>query len=266
MRMQLSILILLCIAIVVACKPDNAKKRNASLNEKTASSKTAEPSKADQILDQAMVAHGGDLYDAAHYSFVFRNHTYAFKNEGGSYEYTKMSKDSMSLTRDVLKNDTFTRTINGAVVALTEKKIKSATEALNSVIYFATLPHKLKDESVQKTYVGETTISGKEYDVLGITFNKEGGGEDFDDAYHYWINTETNKIDYFAYNYTVNNGGVRFRSAYNRRVVDGITFQDYINYEADLGTSLEELPKLYETGKLKELSKIRTEDVINLKR
>ena len=52
--------------------------------------------------------------------------------------------------------------------------------------------------------------------------------------------------------------------AYNTRVIDGITFQDYINYKAAVGTALKDLPALYEKGKLKELSKIETENVVNL--
>jgi hypothetical protein len=54
---------------------------------------------------------------------------------------------------------------------------------------------------------------------------------------------------------------VRFRTAFNTRVIDGLTFQDYINYEAPIGTF--EFTETIRTGKLKELSKILTEDVIN---
>lgn len=61
-------------------------------------------------------------------------------------------------------------------------------------------------------------------------------------------------MDYFAYNYQVNEGGVRFRAAFNTRVVAGVTFQDYINYEAPIKTPLKDLPGLYEQGKLKEAS------------
>jgi hypothetical protein len=61
----------------------------------------------------------------------------------------------------------------------------------------------------------------------------------------------------------VNDGGVRFRAAFNTRVIDGITFQDYINYEAPLETPLTDLPKLYVQGKLKEVSIIRTENVVH---
>ena len=189
---------------------------------------------------------------------------YFFKNDNHNYEYTKIIKKDNNITIDVLKNGKLYRTVNGDTVSLNEKQIKGATGGINSVIYFATLPHKLNDASVNKTYIGDITIKEKNYAVLGITFNQEGGGEDFDDQYRYWINTETKKIDYLAYNYSVNNGGVRFRAAYNKRGVDGITFQDYTNYEAEVGTPLDQLPELLETRKLKEFSKIKTEDIINL--
>jgi hypothetical protein len=29
----------------------------------------------------------------------------------------------------------------------------------------------------------------------------QNGGADFDDEFHYWINKQTHKIDYLAYNY-----------------------------------------------------------------
>ena len=67
-----------------------------------------------------------------------------------------------------------------------------------------------------------------------------------------------------AYSYSVNDGGVRFRSAYNPRTIDGIRFQDYINWEAPVGTPLKDLPALFEKDKLKELSRIETVDVRNL--
>ena len=103
------------------------------------------------------------------------------------------------------------------------------------------------------------------YDAIEITFNQQGGGKDYDDVFYYWINKQTQKVDYLAYSYHVNEGGIRFREAYNRRVVGGITFQDYINYEAPLGTPLKELPKLFEENKLKELSRIDMENIINNK-
>ena len=251
--------------LIFICNAQKDKTENSfSKEKKDEQTEAIKGSKGELILNETIAAHGGDLYSKANYSFVFRGNIYHFKNNSNSYEYSKVSKTKNLLTQDFLKNGNFSRTINGETINLMDKEIKGATGAINSVIYFATLPYKLNDVSVNKEYMGDIIIKNINYNVLSITFKEEGGGEDFEDQFYYWINKETKKIDYLAYNYKVNNGGVRFRSAYNRRVVDGITFQDYINYKADVKTPLEELPKFYELGKLKELSKIKTENIINL--
>jgi hypothetical protein len=221
--------------------------------------------KSQNILNQSIAAHGGDLYNTAHYSFNFRGDTYEFKNNASTYKYTKTTTSGDSIIIDVLTNAKFERTVNGNPTLLSNQEIESGNGAINSVIYFATLPYKLNDKAVNTIYIDSIIIKEQNYDVIEITFDQAGGGEDHNDEYYYWINKDTKKIDYFAYNYTVNGGGVRFRSAYNARVVDGITFQDYINYEAVLGTPLHQLPLIYEAGELKELSNIDTENVINMK-
>ncbi len=219
--------------------------------------------KADTIISNAISAHGGNLYETANYSFVFRDKKYSFKNNNNIYIYSSEIEKKDSIIKDVLTNDKFERYINNKLQVLTEEENSKYTEALNSVIYFATLPHKLKDVSANKKYIEERSIKGEVYEVIEVTFKQEGGGKDFEDEFYYWINQKTNKIDYLAYNYKVNKGGVRFRSAYNTRIVGGITFQDYINYEAPLGTPLKVLPKLFEEGKLKELSRIEIENINN---
>lgn len=249
----------------------DSKEKSTTNSETTTVAETTQKEtvktvdKATKILQETIKAHGGELYDIANYEFVFRDKIYRFKNEGTSYHYEVKSTKDGNTTHDILANGKFSRTVNGKPVELSEKKTTSATGAVNSVIYFATLPHKLNDAAVNKSFVEETSIKGQKYDVLKVTFNQEGGGEDFQDEYHYWINQNTKKIDYLAYNYQVNGGGVRFRSAYNTRVVDGITFQDYINFKAEVGTALKDLPALYEKGQLKELSRIETQNIINLK-
>lgn len=222
------------------------------------------PTIAEQIVFDALEAHGGDNYNRAYFKFIFRNKNYTFKNNGAEYEYTLSYEKDGKAIYDVMNNNGFIRTINSKEIELTEKQINGYSESLNSVIYFATLPHKLIDKAVNKSYIGVTKIKNQSYDIVEVTFNQEGGGKDFDDTYYYWINQKTKIIDYLAYNYTVNNGGVRFRSAYNGRVVGSILFQDYINYKAEVGTPLKDLPALYEAGQLKELSKIETEQIEQL--
>lgn len=221
--------------------------------------------KADSILTKAIKKHGGARYETAHYQFVFRGKTYTILNDSSKYTYTRTEINGTDTILDVLNNIGFTRKLNGSTLEIPDTMQVKYAESINSVIYFATLPYKLQDPAVQTIYMGETEIGLKKYHALKITFSKDNGGSDFDDEYYYWIQDKTNTIDYFAYNYQVNGGGVRFRAAYNPRIIEGIYFQDYINYKAPVGTDLDKLPNLYDLGQLEELSRIETDSVISLK-
>ena len=95
-----------------------------------------------------------------------------------------------------------------------------------------------------------------------MTFKQEGGGDDFDDEYIYWIHRNRHTVDYLAYSFEVNGGGTRFREAYNVRTVEGIRFADYVNYESTTSDfALENYDQLFEVGKVKELSRIETENI-----
>ena len=253
----------LCIltAFIISC---NSKKENQDEIVKNDAIEAVKPlTKGDSIVNAAIEAHGGNKYNIADYSFTFRNKRYRFKNNDFNYEYSSEVQKGDSLIKDVMINSDFTRYVNSQKQNLTPENTAKFGESLNSVIYFATLPYKLQDASVNKEFIEEITIKGKRYEVVKVTFGKDGGGKDFDDTYMYWINKDTYKIDYLAYSYEVNDSGVRFRTAFNTRVITGITFQDYVNYEAPIKTDLKDLPALYEQGKLKEVSKILTENVVN---
>ena len=165
---------------------------------------------------------------------------------------------------DKLDNISFVRNVNGAPAELSAKQKSGYREGLNSVVYFAMLPYKLLDKAVNAVYKGDQKIKGKNYSMVEVTFDQEGGGKDYQDIFMYWIDTETHTMDFLAYSYHVNGGGVRFREAYNPRTVSGVVFQDYVNFKADLSISLDKLPALWEAGELKELSRIDTEDVVDL--
>ncbi|MFT5017912.1 MAG: hypothetical protein ACI9G6_002692 [Limisphaerales bacterium] len=254
----------LLLTLAVSCQSPTPEQ-SAAPGIETAPVPVKEKTDGEKILGDAVVAHGDNRYETANYSFIFLKKNYTFKNDGTSYRYSVSSeKDGVAIV-DVLDNGKLTRTLDGVATELSAKGIAKYTEDLNSVIYFATLPHKLLDPAVQTALLDSTSISGKPYSTLRVQFAKEGGGTDHDDNFRYWINWKTNQIDYLAYDYKTSGGGVRFRSAYNPRVVSGILFQDYVNYKAPVGTSLDSLPALFEQGKLEELSRIETEEVQSLK-
>lgn len=268
MNNQIAILYLLLVLVVCSCNTRKEKEKTASkvLDKTDIPSEEKKMSKADTLVAEAIEAHGGELYENAYYGFTFRNKKYTFKNGNGSFTYTMSRAEDGDEFKYTLKNGTLSHTKNGTETELSPKDVTKYTEDVNSVVYFATLPHKLNDKAVNKTYVGNTAIKGQNYDMIAVTFDREGGGVDHEDEFLYWFNTKTKTMDYLAYNYETNDGGVRFRSAYNPRTVSGIRFQDYINYEAPIGTPLKDLPALYEKGQLNELSRIETEDVANLEK
>lgn len=221
--------------------------------------------KGEALIQSAVTAHGGTAYASAHYQFVFRGKTYTFHNQGELYTYSKSTLKDGQETLDKMDNFGFVRMKDGAAVSdMTPKQIGGSREGLNSVIYFATLPYKLLDKAVNAKYVADQKIKGQDYSMVQVTFDQEGGGKDYEDVFMYWFNKSTNTMDYLAYSYHVNGGGVRFRTAYNTRTVEGVVFQDYVNYKADKTTALDQLPALWETDQLKELSRIETESVISM--
>ena len=212
-------------------------------------------------LSATIESHGGKKYNTAKIAFDFRKKAYTFKNKDSEFEYTVRKEEKGKTYFDVLNNQGFTRQIDGVTQTLSEADATKYGNSLNSVIYFAQLPYKLDDPAVRQKEKGTVIIKGKNYRVIEISFTEDGGGTDHDDIFHYWVNQENDIIDYLAYSYHVNGGGVRFRSAYNQRRVGGILFQDYVNYKAQKNTPLVDLPALFEEGKLKELSKIELENI-----
>jgi hypothetical protein len=71
----------------------------------------------------------------------------------------------------------------------------------------------LQDASVTKTFV-EGNNQRQEIRSYKSNLWSRWRRKDFDDEYMYWIK-DTRKVDYLAYSYHVNDGGVRFRAAFN---------------------------------------------------
>lgn len=218
------------------------------------------PLTADEIIDKAIEESGGERYNRAEIEFVFRKNTYTSKRNDGVFEFTRTLKDSLGKFKDVLNNDGLKRYREGREVTLLDSLSGLYAESVNSVHYFVQLPFGLDGPAVQKELVGEDSIAGKPYYEIRVTFKQEGGGTDHEDTYMYWVSKENFTVDYLAYRFYVNDGGIRFRVAVDPRTKNGIRFVDYINYKTDdLSTPLEELDELYEAGKLKKVSEIKNE-------
>lgn len=223
---------------------------------------SCDDSKPQRIVDNAIDAHGGKAYRSFHLEFDFRNRHYTASRKGGLFTYTREFTDTTGVIKDVLNNDGFTRLRNGAVLDITDERKQAFTRSVNSVIYFALLPFGLNDDAVNKRWVKEAIIKNEPYDVVRVTFDQMDGREDHSDVFLYWFHQEKHTMDYFAYSYETEGGGLRFREAVNPRRAGGILWQDYVNYKpADKSIPLEDLEPMFVSGSLEKLSEIKMENV-----
>jgi len=223
----------------------------------------ADQPNANKIIDNAIDTSGGQLYQNTIIDFDFRDKHYKSIRDGGSFQYERIYLDSIEAIRDVLNNQEFKRYINGELTDVADTMAVKYTASVNSVLYFALLPYGLNDAAVNKTYLGESTIKGNSYHKIKVTFEQEGGGEDYQDVFIYWVNQKSFAIDYLAYSYEEDDGvGARFREAYNARNVNGIRFVDYVNYKYEGDQySLSDYDKAFEANEMNKLSVIEIENV-----
>ncbi len=221
---------------------------------------SSEPSMT-QVLQEAIGYHGA--YDSAQASFRFRERNYEARWQAGAFEYTRAFDEEGKVVKDVLSNEGFRRFVDGQEVALSDSLAGLYTSSVNSVWYFALLPYRLADPAVQLEDLGNSAVAGISYRKIGVTFQEEGGGEDHEDKFVYWFDAGDGSMDYLAYSYAEKDGlGLRFRAARNPRRVDGILFQDYVNYKADPAQwQLPDLDKAFEAGQLDSLSFIGLENI-----
>ena len=232
-------------------------------NKASSSQKKTSTHKGQEVIDQAIIAHGQHLFENATLSFLFRDKQYSARRSDAEYIYTRSFKNGSALIEDMLINSTdFSRKKNDISIEIEKEWAEKYSRSINSVLYFFQLPYLLNDLAVKKIDQGIKQIKGENYYQIKVSFQIENGGEDFEDEYLYWIDVNTFEIDYLAYNYITDGGGVRFRSAINKRRVNGLLVQDYINY-APLNKKipLSSLITEFEKGALIERSRIINSDI-----
>lgn len=222
------------------------------------------PLDSEGVIAKAIEAYGLDQITNRKIEFDFRDIHYSVLRENDKYTYTRSFQDSLGYVEDILINSSdFTRMVDGTELEVDSIWTGKYSNSVNSVLYFIQLPLTLMDPAAIKKYKGVTKIKGKDYHLVEIRFSEEDGGRDFEDVFLYWFDTATFTMDYLAYSYITDEGGIRFREAFNKSTVGGVTFQDYINYKPeDKLTPIEEMSTLFEKGELIELSRIENDNIV----
>ena len=222
--------------------------------------------KVEEIINTAVVNSG---FDSAIFSvnFDFRDHHYSLKQKPSFYFFSRSIIQKEVEVKDLMtSNQPLKRYLDGVPIKISDSIRGVYSNSLNSVMYFFQLPKPLQDPSVIKVLMSSIEINGYSYWTIKVTFKEEGGGEDYQDEYRYWINQNNYEIDFLAYNYQSDGGGTRFRRAINKRKINGMFFQDYENYKPfQIFEQLDNLPKLFEQGNLELISLIENKNIIVIK-
>ena len=240
--------IVLCFLLVIISCQKNENKLNGD---------------AQAIIDQSIKVSGADKYEKSTVRFDFRDKSYFANRDNGIFELGREFVQDNDTIIDSFTNSKFTRLLNNKPFEVADSMATKYTASINSVHYFSKIPNGLNDTAVNKELLEDEAISGKDYYKIKISFTEDGGGEDFEDVFIYWIDKENYKIKYLAYSYDEDDGkGMRFREAYNERYVNGIRFVDYNNYKTyDSMVSIYSLGKEFEKNKLNLLSKIELNNI-----
>lgn len=237
----LVVLLLLCL---MACKPSEQKLT------------------AQEIIDKTILFSGADKVANSKITFKFRENSYIATRKKGIFKLFRTYKKDSLIIKDVLKNNGYERSINAKPVNVSDSMIAKYRNSINSVHYFSVLPFGLNAAAVNKKLLKSATLKGKEYYKIEVTFSKEGGGDDFDDVFIYWIGKEDFLVDYLAYSYHTNGGGKRFRVLKEQCIKNGIRFVDYHNYKPlNESVSLADVDQAFESNGLIKVSEIILKDI-----
>tara|TARA_B100000768_G_C11180772_1_gene332822 strand:+ start:161 stop:943 length:783 start_codon:yes stop_codon:yes gene_type:complete len=217
---------------------------------------------AQQIIDKSIKISGVyKLYNST-LSFNFRDKKYIAERNSGAFVLKRISTMKDFQIEDQLSNQGFQRFINFRLSTVVDSMAVKYIESVNSVHYFSVLPFGLNDQAVQKKLLESINIKGKKYYKVQITFTEDGGGVDFDDIFIYWIGQKDFKIDYLAYTFHVNGGGMRFREVKKEHLIEGTRLLDYNNFKPkDEKIKLYGLDKAFENNELIKASEINLENI-----
>lgn len=241
---------ILLVMIFFSCKKSN----NNQLEKNDVQD---EPFTSAEIIDNAIKYSGKEKVKNHKIEFIFRDKVYLSEGICGQFKLTRI--DTALNVKDVFYKNQLDRTVNGQNIRLVDTVATKIKSAINSVNYFVHLPYRLKDKAVMAERLADDSINGKIYYQLEVKFKESGGGEDFQDVYRYWFDREDFSMDYLAYKFYTNDGGLRFRIKTAEKKLNGIVFQDYDNLKPKTkNVRLSTLSEAFQNNKLKKVSDIIT--------
>ena len=224
---------------------------------------SADPDLPD-IVARAIEHHGGDLYEGSTISMTITSLSGSFRidatRDGGQFEHvvTDPPRDGRPERRVELTNDGVQEWRGGEVVTLDAEAERRARAFADARVFFPLLPYTLKGGDIHFEDMGLETWDGRELQRVKVSFTP-GTSNDADDAYTFWFDPETGRVEQFGYDF---DNGLRFRKATSFQRVGGVLFSDQENYAVDGGkVPVDTLTPEYVASSMRLLSTVVISDV-----
>lgn len=225
----------------------------------------AAPTSRVAIVDRAIEHHGGEIYRHSETKLELCSKSGCFKVaatvDGERWVFTVSGKSESSQLRVTSSNDSLIVERDGMEEAVAADRRQRFRDWAMARVYFCFLPYRLNDPSVYKQDLGLVDWDGRQLHKVKVTF-EAGSSTDATDEYMYWFDPETARLEYLAYSYDDNGGGLRFRRAINHRRVGEILFFDQENFGVNGGgLSVDAIDAAYVRDAMRHISTVRLEGI-----
>lgn len=189
------------------------------------------------VVARSIAYHGGDVYESSRMTMTITSLSGSFDveatREGGEFEFvvTDPPRGGRPERRVRLNNDGVTEWRGGEQAELDAEGERRAAAFVNARVFFPLLPYTLKGGDVHFEDRGLDRWNGRELHRVKVSFTP-GTSNDADDAYTFWFDPETGRVEQFGYDF---DNGLRFRRATSFERVGGVLFSDQDNYAVDGG-------------------------------
>ena len=212
-----------------------------------------------EIVARSIAYHGGSLYEGSRMTMTITSLSGSFDIEatrqGGDFEFvvTDPPRGDQPARRVRLTNAGVTEWRGGEEAALDAEGERRATAFVNARVFFPLLPYTLKGGDIHFEDLGLDRWNGRDLHRMKVWFTP-GTSNDADDAYTFWFDPETGRVEQFGYDF---DNGLRFRRATAFERVGGVLFSDQDNYAVDGGkVPVDTLTPDYVAGSMRLLSHV----------
>lgn len=218
-----------------------------------------------EIVDRAIEFHGGELYRHSDSSLQLCSRSGCYqisvRMDGGLFDY-RVSGPYRERTRAVhWTNDSLSLRHDGEPMAVLSEAEQGVRDWAMARIYFAYLPFRLNDPSAIRRDLGLESWDGRELHKVKVGF-LPGSSTDADDEYLYWFDPESGRLEQFAYSFSGNPGGLRFRRLGNYRRVGGILFSDQENLGVEgEGLTVDQITPAFVRERMRPVSEVTVSEI-----